>query len=50
MRLLESSFNPEASTMMQNIEQGSKILLEQENVALFREIVIDEDLSSFDEA
>jgi hypothetical protein len=30
MRLLESSFNPEASTMLQNIEQGREILLEQE--------------------
>jgi hypothetical protein len=50
MRLLESSFNPEASTMLQNIEQGRKILLEQANVALFSGIVIDEEPSSFDEA
>jgi hypothetical protein len=50
MRLLESSFNPEASTMLQNIEQGREILLERENLALFRGIVIDEEPSSFDEA
>jgi hypothetical protein len=50
MCLLESSFNPEASTMLQNIEQESKILIEQENVALFSGIVIDEVPSSFDEA
>jgi hypothetical protein len=50
MCLLESSFKPEASTMLHNIEQGREILIEQENVALFRGIVIDEDPSSFDEA
>jgi hypothetical protein len=48
--LLESSFNPEASTMLQNIEQGREILLEQANVALFSGIVIDEESSTFDEA
>jgi hypothetical protein len=47
--LLESSFNPEASTMLQNIEQGREILLEQANVALFSGIVIDEKPSAFDE-
>jgi hypothetical protein len=50
MRLLESSFNLEASTMLQNIEQGREIFLEQANVALFSGIVIDEEPSSFDEA
>jgi hypothetical protein len=51
MRLLERSFNPEASTMLQNIEQGREILLEQANVALgVSGIVIDEEPSSFDEA
>jgi hypothetical protein len=42
MRLLESSFNPEASTVLQNIEQEREILLEQVNVAFFSRIVIDE--------
>jgi hypothetical protein len=50
MRLLESSFNPEVSTVLQNIEQGRGILLEQANVALFSGIVIDEEPSTFDEA
>jgi hypothetical protein len=49
MRLLESSFNPEAFTMLQNIEQEREILLDQVNVALFRGIVIDEEPSTFDE-
>jgi hypothetical protein len=50
MRLLESSFNPEDSTVLQNIVQGREILLEQSNVTLFSGIVIDEEPSSFDEA
>jgi hypothetical protein len=48
MRQLESSFNSEASTMLQNIEQGREILLEQANFALFNRIVIDEEPSTFD--
>jgi hypothetical protein len=36
--------------MLQNIEQGREILLEQENVAFFRGIVIDYEPSTFDEA
>jgi hypothetical protein len=35
---------------MQNIEQGREILLEQENVALFNGIVVDEEPSTFEEA
>jgi hypothetical protein len=50
MRLLEGSFNPEAFTVLQNIEQGREILLEQANVALLSRISIDEEPSSFDEA
>jgi hypothetical protein len=49
MRLLESSFDPEASKVLQNIEQGREILREQANFALFSGIVIDEETSSFDE-
>jgi hypothetical protein len=41
MRLLESSFNPVASTMLQNIEQGREIILEQANFAVFSVVVID---------
>jgi hypothetical protein len=50
IHLLESSFNPEASTMLQNIEQEMEILIEQENISMFRGIVIDEEPSSFDGA
>ena len=32
---LESSFNPEASRIIENIEQGREILLDQVNFALF---------------
>jgi hypothetical protein len=48
MSLLESSFNTEAFTMLQNIEQGRERLLEQANVELFSVILIDEEPSSFD--
>jgi hypothetical protein len=50
MRLLESSFNHESSTVLQNIEQGREILLEQANIELFSGIVIDEEPSTIDEA
>jgi hypothetical protein len=43
-------FNPEASSTLQNLEQGSEILLEKANVAFFSGIVIDEGPSNFDEA
>jgi hypothetical protein len=49
MHLLESSFNSEASTVLQNIKQRREILLEQANVALFSGIAIDEESSTFDE-
>jgi hypothetical protein len=39
--------NPEASTVLQNIDQGREILLEQENLALLSGIVIDEEPSTF---
>jgi hypothetical protein len=50
IRLLESSLNPEASKMLQNIEKGKEILFEQANIALFSGIVIDEEASTFDVA
>jgi hypothetical protein len=49
MRLLESSFNPEAFIVLQNIDQGREIVIEQANIALFSGIVIDEEPSTFDE-
>jgi hypothetical protein len=36
--------------VLQNIEQGREIFLEQANVALFSGIVINEEPSNFDEA
>jgi hypothetical protein len=36
--------------MLQNIEQGRKVLIEQADVVLFSGIVIDEGPSTFDEA
>jgi hypothetical protein len=50
MRLLESIFNPEAFTMLQNIEQGREILIELAYIALFSRIMIYEEPSSFDGA
>jgi hypothetical protein len=50
MQMLESSFNPQASTMLQNVEQEKEILFEKTNVALFSVILIDEEPSNFDEA
>jgi hypothetical protein len=50
MRQLESSFNSNASIMLQNIKQSSKIMLEQGFVAVFRGIVIVEETSTYDEA
>jgi hypothetical protein len=38
MQLLESGFNPEASKMLHNIEQGREILLEQAIVECLAEL------------
>jgi hypothetical protein len=46
MRILENSFNPEASTVLQNIEQGREILFEKANIALFSGTVINEEPSN----
>jgi hypothetical protein len=35
LKRLESSYNPEASTLIKNFEQGREILFEQANIALF---------------
>jgi hypothetical protein len=35
MKQLESSFNPEASKIIDDLEQGREILLDQVNLALF---------------
>ena len=49
MKRLESSFNPEASKIVDNFEQGRDILLDSVNVALICGKVIEEP-QSFDEA
>ena len=49
MRLLESSFNPDATRIIEDIEQGRDILLDQVNIALFSGKIIEEP-TSFDEA
>jgi hypothetical protein len=50
MSPLEIRLIPEASTMLQNIEQGREILFEWANSKLFREIVIGKEPGTFDEA
>jgi hypothetical protein len=35
MKRLESSFNPEASKIIESIDQGREIILDQANIALF---------------
>jgi hypothetical protein len=35
MKRLESSFNPEASRIIESIDQGKEIILNQVNIALF---------------
>jgi hypothetical protein len=40
MKILESSFNPEASKVMEDIEQVRKIFLYQVNVAMFSSKVL----------
>jgi hypothetical protein len=49
LRPRESSFNPEASTILKSIEKGREILLEKSNSMLFSEIVINEVSTTFDE-
>jgi hypothetical protein len=50
MRQLESSFNPEATKLVEQIEQGREILLDQVNLALFSGEVVNEEPTTFDRA
>jgi hypothetical protein len=50
MRRLESSFNPDATDLVEQFEQGREILFDQANVALFSRIVINGDPAMFDQA
>ena len=49
MRMLESSFNPEASKIVEEFKQGRDILLDQVNIALLSANIIKEP-TTFDEA
>jgi hypothetical protein len=50
LKRLESSYNPEASTLLKNIEQGREILLDQANIALFNISSSEIEPTTFDEA
>jgi Reverse transcriptase (RNA-dependent DNA polymerase) len=49
LKRLESSFNPEASKILKDIEQGRDIILDQGNIALFSGNIQDEP-TTFDQA
>jgi hypothetical protein len=50
LKQLESSYNPEASTLIKNIEQGREIFLDQANIALFNISSSELEPATFDEA
>jgi hypothetical protein len=50
MLRLESSFNPDATQVVEQFEQGREILLDQANVVLFTGSAINEEPSTFSQA
>ena len=50
LRQLESSFNLDAAKLVEQIEQGREILLDQVNLALFSGMVINEEPTTFEQA
>jgi hypothetical protein len=50
LRQLESSFNPDAAQLVEQIEQGREISLDQVNLAVFSGIVINEEPTTFEQA
>jgi Reverse transcriptase (RNA-dependent DNA polymerase) len=50
LKRLESSYNPEASTLIKNIEQGREILLDQASIALFNISPSELEATTFDDA
>lgn len=50
LRQLESSFNPDAAKLVEQIEQGKEVLLDQVNLALFSGMVINEEPTTFEHA
>jgi hypothetical protein len=49
-RQLESSFNPDAAKLVEQIEQGREVLLDQVNLALLSGMVINEEPTMFEQA
>jgi hypothetical protein len=47
---LESSFNPDATQVVEQFEQGKEILFDQANAALFTGSAINEEPSTFNQA
>jgi Reverse transcriptase (RNA-dependent DNA polymerase) len=50
LKRLESSYNPEASTLIKNIEQGREILLDQASITLFNISPSELEPTTFDDA
>jgi hypothetical protein len=50
LRRLNSSFNSDAAKLVEQIEQGREILLDQVNLALFSGMVINEEPNTFEQA
>jgi len=50
LKQLESSYNPEASTLIKNIEQGREFLLDQASIALFNISPSELEPSTFEDA
>jgi hypothetical protein len=50
LKRLESSYNPEESTLIKNIEQGREILLDQASIALFNISPSELEPTTFDDA
>ena len=50
LRQLESSFNPDAAKLVEQIEQGKEIMLDQINLAFFSGIVFNEEPTTFEQA
>jgi hypothetical protein len=50
LRQLESSFNPDAAKLVDQIEQGREILLDQVNLALISGMVINEEPTTIEQA
>jgi hypothetical protein len=50
MHRLESSFNPEATKIVEDIKDGREVMLDQVNLVLLSETIIPEEPTTFDQA